>query len=136
MALSGNVFIDIIGPPYSETFSGTSTRVHVRGHLWLKADSTNFVVTFKIQTGGFVFDDGGTGNAKKAIFTSAQPNPNSFSKCGGAFGDPTLSNGNMWLTITLSNNDSNKYFYQLNFLDTHTQPSTAFHTNDPIMVNN
>ena len=135
-ARSCTVTIGIKGPPYVETFGGASARVHVRGHLWLKADSKNFTVTFTISTAKFAFDDGGTGNAKKAIFTSAQPNPTGFSNCGGVFGDPSLSNNNQSLTLLLANSDSNKYYYQLNFLDKRSNPPKAFHTNDPIMVNN
>lgn len=133
---SGTVTIDIKGPPYVETFTGAAARVHVRGHLWLKADSKNFTVTFTISTPKFTFDDGGADNAKKAIFTGANPNPTSFSNCGGAFGNPAFSNNNRTLTLLLANSDSNKYYYQLNFLDKRTSATKSFHTSDPIMVNN
>ena len=135
MAKSGTVTIQIKGPPpYSEKFGGATARVHVRGHLWLKADDPDFTITFTIGTVGFVFDDGTSGNADGPIYTSAQPNPTKFDDCGGVFGDPILSADFMTLTLSDTNGDQNKYFYQLNFLDLKT--GTPFHTNDPIMVNN
>jgi len=130
--MARNASISITFPKKKILFTGTTTRVHPRGHLWLVNDSSPVTITLTIGTAGYTFDDGGAGDPTQAFFTGSSPNPNGYSDCNGEFSGLALSAGNTVLTFTSQNSNANKYFYQLNFLDPN---GNSVSTTDPIIVN-
>jgi hypothetical protein len=131
MASTATVTIAFPNPNHI-VFSGTTTRVHPHGHLWLVNDSNGVVINFEILTAGYTFNDGGVGNPKQAFFTSSNPNPVAFDPCGGEFTNLMLLAGNTEFSVTVANANGQKYFYQFNFIE----PTGALvSTTDPIIVN-
>ena len=126
------VGITIAGEQVS--FSGDSNIVSASGNLDLTGLPGGVRIVMVIQTPGYCFYNDGTDSAAEAIFLAAkQSDKVKSTPLPAAFKD-AAHNAPYFnvLMLTSKNNDCNRYYYTLNFVDSNGNPLSY----DPIIFNN
>ena len=115
-------------------FSGDPGIVSPNGNLDLTGLPGEVQILMIIETAGYCFDNDGSDSAADAIFLAAsQTNKTKTTPLPAAFKDPELNAPYFnVLTLTSKNNDSKRYYYTLNFIDS----ENGLLSLDPIIFNN
>jgi hypothetical protein len=116
------------------SFSGDPRYVLPSGNLDLTHLQGNVQIFMVIQTAGWCFYNDGTDSATDALFLAAnQPDKVRSTPLPAVFQDAALNPPffNV-LTLTTKNNDSKRYYYTLNFIDSQSNLLSW----DPIIFNN
>jgi hypothetical protein len=116
------------------SFSGDPNYVLPSGNLDLTLLQGSVQIFMVIQTAGWCFYNDGTNNAAEALFLAAnQPDKVRSAPLPAVFKDAALNPPYFnVLTLTSKNNDHNRYYYTLNFIDSAGGPLSV----DPIIFNN
>jgi hypothetical protein len=126
------VAITITGGQVS--FSGDPGIVLPNGNLDLTGLPGGVQIFMVIETAGYCFYNDGSASAADALFLAAKQSDKSKSRpLPAVFRDPSLNPPffNI-LTLTSKNNDSKRYYYTLNFIDSNNNIISY----DPIIFNN
>jgi hypothetical protein len=116
------------------TFSGDPGIVSPNGNLDLTTLGGGVQIIMVIESAGWCFDNDGTASATDAIYLAEKQSDKVNSRgLPSVFKDAALIGPNFnILTLTSKNNDSKRYYYTLNFLDS----QNGLFSWDPIIFNN
>jgi len=116
------------------SFSGAPSIVLPNGNLDLTGLAGGVQIFMVIQTAGWCFYNDGTDSAAEALFLAQKQSDKTKAKAlPAAFKDAALNPPYFnALTLTSKNNDSKRYYYTLNFIDSNNNLLSY----DPIIFNN